>query len=239
MHAPGGHLLAVGTLSLSLGCAGSTAGIGGPSGDGGSDGTDGMPPPPALVTCTPDAGPSGPVGVDPAVTQQVSGTNGVFTSTCDSRGNLVGYKCETQQRCGPPPNPPCTVYETGAVVSETIDCSGHCQNGACDGRCPAMGQAVTYLSVSPSGDAVLRNDADGRQYACMFLLDEPGGNYDCQRAPTTGLMATVGNVTYSGATSYGANEYCVGPDFANLGITIPGVSTQDGYSCVYACGIAP
>lgn len=228
-------------MAAACGCGGSSAVVGPPAGDGGpSDGgaDSSSVVTPTSITCTPDAGDAGPYGVNPTVAVQVTGTNGVFTSSCDPQGNLIAYECEMMQSCGPGPNPECTPFETGKVVPQPIDCSGHCMAGACDGRCPAVGQQVTYVSVN--GDSiVLHNDVDGRTYACTFIVTEPGGNYDCHAGPTAGAKASIGNVTYSGAVSYGSMELCVGANFANVGLAYPGVMSQGGYSCVYSCGIAP
>jgi hypothetical protein len=152
--------------SLIAACGGATtSSLGGPY-----DASSGDASGPAVVLdCVPDAGVASTDPGDPAVQDTLSGTNGVFTDSCDPQGNLVDYSCETATTCGPGPNPGCSMVDTGRVVPQSIDCSGHCVNGRCDGRCPSIGQGYHFVAVGPAGAATLMNDSDGRTYVHSHL----------------------------------------------------------------------
>ena len=159
--------LALTTLaSLVAACGGATTSS---LGDPGTDAAVVDAPAAQALDCVADAGVTSSDPGNPAVKDTLSGTNGVFTDSCDSQGNLVDYSCETRTVCGPGPNPDCSMFDTGRVVPESIDCSGHCMNGECDGRCPSIGQSYHFVAVGSAGAVTLGNDTDGRTYACTLI----------------------------------------------------------------------
>ena len=224
--------------SLVAACGGATTSpLGGPSDASGqdvvvsaADAAVGDAPPAQVLDCVADAGVASTDPGDPSVQDTLTGTNGVFTDSCDSQGNLVDYSCETETVCGPGPTPGCSMYDTGRVVPQSIDCSGHCVNGRCDGRCPSIGQGYHFVAVGPPGAATLMNDSDGRTYACSLIYDQSGDSFDCTTGPTAGLAGSITSLGLHGG-------YCTGQDFGNIGVTIDGVPAPDGQSCTYSCSI--
>ena len=218
-------------LSLAA-CGGSTAAIGnGGDGGGGVDGAavgDGAT---LVLDCQPDGGATGTTGSDPSVQDTLHGTNGVFTDACDSMGNLVDYSCETLQTCGPGPNPDCTPYETGKVISTNLDCAGHCVDGRCDGRCPTESQRITFTSSADgAGNIAIHNDTAGRSYVCIVLYDNPGDSFDCTTGPHAGLQGTVTGLGLHG-------DWCTGKDFGNIAVSVDGAPSPTFESCAFGCGI--
>jgi hypothetical protein len=235
-----GMLSACGGATTGLGTQGDAGEEGSVTGaDGGVTGTDGGvtaadggvdAPAPLALTCVPDAGATASGPSDPAVPDVVSGTNGVFSDACDAQGNLVDYYCETFNVCGPGPNPSCQMYLTGRVVSQNVDCSGHCSTASCDSRCPAIGQRFHYAAVGASGAATIVNDSDGRTYACSVLYDNPNDSFSCTTGPTVGMAGTITSLGMHGS-------YCTGKGFGNIGVTIDGVSAPGNETCAYGCDI--
>jgi hypothetical protein len=119
------------------------------------------------------------------------------------------------------------------VVSKTLDCAGQCRAGACDGRCPVPGQGVTYVSVDGAGGAQMRNDVDGRRYACALVFDNPRDAFDCKTGPRAGTHGRISGLGLRGS-------YCTGGEFGNIAVIIDGVSTAgSNENCSYACKIVP
>jgi hypothetical protein len=186
------------------------------------------PVPTTRIVCQANATPIGNVGANPSVAATVVGANGTFVDHCDAQGNLVNYSCETALLCGPAPNPSCTSYETGNVITNAIDCAGHCAGGTCDGRCPMQGDRLAYVSVDPSGGAVLTNVTQGRRYVCTVFFTGPG--FNCATMPMPGAPAVVYSLGLHGL-------YCTGAQFGNIGVSLNLNAPTE--NCGYACSIAP
>lgn len=186
------------------------------------------------ITCTADGGttalPSFPD--DPSVRHSVSGTNGTFVDTCDSSGNLVDYSCATLSACGPGPNPECTRYETGAVKSTNIDCVGTCVNGQCDGRCPMIGQQVTFTGSVSGGVIPVTNNGDGRRYSCTVAYQNSAYSFNCTSGPHAGLQMTIVSLGLGG-------DWCTGKQWGSFGASVDGVSPAGVEVCAYTCDIVP
>jgi hypothetical protein len=215
-------------VSVGLGCSDdSTSGPDGSTGDGPGnkdgigqgDGTADV-----NVICKADQSAQEAVGDDPSLAQTVTGDGGTFSDTCDGGGNLKEYLCEVKTECGPGPNPWCDTKQTGKVISKDYDCNGGCKSGACDSRCPAPGQQVTYESVDADGNPVLVNTVDGRKYSKDV--------YDCKKAPFVGEKGRVASLGLKG-------KFCTGGEIGNIGIAIEGVQapTGGGQHCTYLCSI--
>jgi hypothetical protein len=169
--------------------------------------------------------------LDPEVPGVVQGSNGTFADACDDDGNLIEYLCESRLLCGPGPNPACNSMNTGLVISELIDCSGHCSGAACAARCPNFGDRLVYRSFDPAnGAATLENQTDQRSYECELSDDTADDGYDCLTAPTVG--SEVKMVTQGLQTSQ-----CTGGGFGTIGVTDLSASDQDWHRCAYACAI--
>jgi hypothetical protein len=182
------------------------------------------------VDCTADAGATMIGGGDPGIADTVRGSNGTFVDACDSTGNLVDYVCETMTVCISPPNPLCQTYTTGRVVPKALNCSGHCTNGRCDGRCPATGQAFHYVAVNnTSGAATIHNDTDGRTYVCSLIFDSTQDAFDCTKGPAVGSQGTVVSLGLQGS-------YCTGASFGNIGVNEAGQPAGQE-NCAYSCSI--
>jgi hypothetical protein len=224
------------------GGTGAGGGIGGSAGSGGTTGSCGnliCEPSESCATCSADcecgAGGIGgaadaggcidPDGLDPNVAATTSGLNGSYRDQCDATGNLVEYVCEViwQENCFPNPDPSCQ-QTTGRVIPYAIDCAGRCQSGACSGRCPDYGDTLTYLELySTTGNAVLRNEVDGRTYACSLIFDSSSDAYNCQTNPVVGTSTTIESL---GLTS----QFCLGTEIGNIGTAQAGVQ-----QCTYSC----
>jgi len=170
---------------------------------------------------------------NPEVKHTYSGTNGTFADSCNAHGNLVAYKCATENRCTtPPPNPYCRQFENGLVdeAPTTVDCAGGCHDGRCDGRCPQQGDHITFLESGTDGGAVIRNDTDGRTYACSNDWDSPADAFDCK-------SVRVGQTGHVLSRSVSDNM-CTGANFGTVGLDLDGVpSVNAGDSCAYSCSI--
>jgi hypothetical protein len=184
----------------SSGTAGGTSTTGGGTagtnaGSGGAGGTMMA----TMVDCQKDRPFQNNAEVVPDTRKTITGSNGTFTDECDAAGNLVEYACEVMQVCSGVPNPDCKPGpETGKVVSQNIDCLGHCSNGTCPSRCAQMGDLVHLESIGgASGRAItVRNLTDGRRYSC----EDPSGPPPAD--PTCHAMSLVGRdiaVIQSGA----------------------------------------
>ncbi len=225
---PAGALF-VAIFSGGLGCGGTFESISDDGGKGDAAAETGTEVGATATTdCTTIDGGPGPE--DPSVQDTVRGTNGVFVDSCDPSGNLVDYLCETKNVCGPGPNPGCTEVATGAVISQNVDCSGHCTDGRCDGRCPTYDQRVSFVSVGMAGAATIHNDTDGRTYACTLTFDAPNDSFDCTTGPHPGSMATITSLGLHGT-------YCTGKDFGSFGVMFDGVSSPGNEACTYGCSI--
>jgi hypothetical protein len=182
------------------------------------------------VDCAADAGVTVFGPGDPGIADTVHGTNGTFVDACDSTGNLVDYICETATVCGPGPNPGCRSYTTGLVVPKNINCSGHCANARCDGRCPAQGQSFHYVAVNnTTGAATIHNDSDGRTYVCTLIFDSTQDSFDCTKGPAVGGLGTIVSLGLQGS-------YCTGVSFGNIGVNESG-QPAGMENCAYACSI--
>jgi hypothetical protein len=169
--------------------------------------------------------------LDPEVAGVVRGSNGTFADACDDDGNLIEFLCESQLICGPGPNPACTTMNTGLVISELIDCAGHCSGAACAARCPNFGDRLVYRSFDrATGAATLENQTDQRSYECELADDTADDGYDCLSAPSVGLEVKM--VTQGLQTSQ-----CTGGGFGTIGVTDLSAPDQDWHHCAYACAI--
>jgi hypothetical protein len=135
-----------------------------------------------------------------------SGTNGVFTDSCEN-GNLLQQACGISYVMGPPGDPGPFPLGTGEVVSTNVDCGGRCVEGACPNVCPPLGSTVTYLSVEATGNAVLTQGDAGWTYACE--LYGASGGVDC---------ATVQARTSLEVVEDAGEAQCVGLVTITLGI---------------------
>jgi hypothetical protein len=158
--------------------------------------------------------------LDPEERERTIGDNGTFEDTCAADGNLIEYVCETQIVCEGAPNPACTTLLTGNATEQVLNCSGHCVDGTCEARCPAVGDVIRYLSVDASGNPELSNVTDGRQYSCDLIFDAGG---------CTSIVADTERVITSLGLRGGP---CTGADFGNIG-------TSDPQQCSYRCDITP
>jgi hypothetical protein len=179
------------------------------------------------------AGPVVGEASDPGIKRTVQGTNGTFTDQCDGAGNLVDFQCESQMNCmpgpGPDPLPICTMTDTGKVLSQSYDCSGHCADGTCYSRCPVLGDLLTYISVdSTTGDATLENQTDHHRYVCRLGFDAPGDAYDCKNQLMSGSVVEM--VTQG-------SQFCTGGPFGAFGVGAPGDASIGSDRCDYDCDV--
>jgi hypothetical protein len=170
---------------------------------------------------------------NPETKHTYTATNGTFANSCDAEGNLNAYQCVTEMRCmTPSPDRYCRLFQTGLVTTTptTVDCAGGCYDGRCDGRCPQQGDHITFVESGTDGSAVIRNDTDGRTYACSNDWDSPADTFDCKgiRAGQTGhVLARSVN-----------DNHCTGADFGGIGLDLDGVpAINGGDSCGYSCSI--
>jgi hypothetical protein len=173
---------------------------------------------------------------DPRARRTVQGTSQTSTDGCDADGNLVDYYCEAKQTCTIPPGQPdplplCTFTNTGNVLSQTYDCSGHCLNGACEARCPTFGDLMSYVSVdAETGSVTLENQTDHRRYACQLSFDAPNDSFDCKTGPMPGLIVKM--------LSQGLkSSYCTGGNFGAFGVGAEAASSSGPTTCDYDCVI--
>jgi hypothetical protein len=221
----GGSGAGSGVIDTSAGSGGLAAAQAGGSA-GGASSTGGV------VRCdTPSA-----VGLaaDPRVQRTVQGTSQTSTDSCDADGNLVDYYCETKQTCtipGPDPLPNCTSVNTGNVLSQAYDCSGHCVNGTCESRCPTFGDLMSYVAVdAATGSATLENQTDHRRYVCQLSFDAANDNYDCKTGPMPGAKVKM---LAQGLKS----SYCTGGNFGGFGVGAEDAVLSDPPTCDYDCVI--
>ena len=210
------------------------AGAAGDAGASGSSGVAGSVP----IECTPDAG-GGPV-INPTIEMIVHGTNGTLASTCDAQGNLSEPECESMLSCGPGPNPGCVQNLTGNAVTQTVDCAGHCVNGACDGRCPVAGDPFHCVSADGDGGVAIVDDANQRSFDCTIVFSAP--SYDCVQGIQANVQGTLQGFTASNAIASGGAVYCTGKSFGNVDVRIAGVTLPAPYqneNCTIACSVAP
>ncbi len=166
-------------------------------------------------------------GPNPGVRGTTIGSSGTFTDSCNASGNLVEYLCEISDRpCAPDASPapndaggPClTFYTTGNIITDTIDCEGHCSNGACDPRCPEYGDSLRYDDLG-----VFSNQRDGRRYQCAFAIGTP----ECATATLVGTKTTVRSLTLYSSS-------CTGRSFGMIYVDHP---TTPALDCAYSCSI--
>jgi hypothetical protein len=201
--------------------------------DGGTDTRgDASAAPLTPVVCAPDAGTTSFTYADPAVPYIWTGTNGAFLDACDSSGNLTKHSCEAKLLCGPGgPNPECNDFDTGLVLTQTVDCAGHCSGGACPSRCPTFGDTMTVQTLDASGNVTLRDAVDGRRFACQLSYDQPNDGFDCIADVHVGLAGTFSSQGFSG-------DYCTGANIGSLGLCYPSAAACVGQHCTYGpCGV--
>jgi hypothetical protein len=172
----------------------------------------------------------------PMMPRSVEGTNGTFMNHCDNTGNLVAYSCEAMTTCVAPsgqadPLPQCTTTETGKVVAQPFDCSGHCMAGGCYARCPALNDLFSYVSIdAATGDATLQDQTDHRRYICKLIFNGAKDGYDCKIGPMPGSVAIM---VGQGLKS----TLCTGGAIGTIGLDAPDAgpaagSGRCGYDCV-------
>ena len=151
--------------------------------------------------------------LDPATRRTVHGTNGDFADQCDASGSLVEYWCETvPDQCTPPPNPFCTMKQSGKVVSTTIDCGGECAGGICAVRCVDWADQMTVVTVEADGDILVDYLSHGRRYQCSLTFDNPNDTVDCAAVHRVGETLTIESlgITDTNCTA-GRFNFGVGP----------------------------
>jgi hypothetical protein len=174
----------------------------------------------------------------PMVPRSVDGTNGTFTDHCDNTGNLVAYSCEAMTTCVLAPSgqadplPQCKTTETGKVVAQTFDCSGHCMAGGCYARCPAVNDLFSYVSIDgATGDATLEDQTDRRRYICKLVFNGAKDGYDCKSGPMPGALAMM---VGQGLKS----TFCTGGAIGTIGLDAPDAGTAAGSGrCAYDCTV--
>jgi hypothetical protein len=214
-----GGALGSGGAAGSAGGTGS-AGASGNAGSGGAQGAAADAGPGPERDCVANANPNSASLPDPERLQLTRGVNGEFVDTCDPSGNLIDYHCETKTICDQPPNPVCNSFQTGKVISQSFDCNGHCSNGRCNARCPAVGDPWIYESIAADGQARFKLLDGSRHYQCSLIFDRPQDPYDCRTSPTVGEVAIVASL---GLT----NQFCTGGQIGNIGFP----------NCTYSCQI--
>jgi hypothetical protein len=135
-----------------------------------------------------------------------SGSNGVFTDSCEN-GNLVQRGCGVTYVTGPPGDPGPFPLGNGEVVSTNVDCGGRCVDGACPDVCPALGTTLEYVSVDAAGSAVLTQDDSGWSYTCEFYGSS--GGVDCATVPAGSSVEVVEDIS---------EALCVGLVIITVGI---------------------
>lgn len=228
-------LLALGVAALGCGGGGATAT------DGAGDAGAGEQPGPAADaaqhatarTCValPAEG-RGDDQIDPALQQQVSGSNGTFEDACDEAGNLVEQHCEVSMRCTAGPKPTCEGVQTGKVVSKVFDCGGRCVDGACAARCPQVDDGVDFRAADGAGAVTLQNRTDRRVYECTLARDDETDTFDCRTGAAAGLTALITAAQLQSA-------FCTGGRIGTLTLM---VGLPDGASvagCAYVCTLPP
>jgi hypothetical protein len=186
---------------------------------------------PAVVTACPAAGESAPGYSQPALERRgrLRGSNGEFEDTCTTSGNLVEQLCEAVFDNGLP-----RFRYTGNVIAQLHDCGGACRAGACAIPCPEAGQTVVYESADGTGVAVLRNEAEGRRYACTVERDEPSDQFDCTTGARVGLRGRI--------TDRPARPTCT-VEVPSLGVSVEGQAPPTACPacphCRLACRVVP
>ncbi len=194
----------VGGSAASGGDAGIAGSLGGTAGDAGAAGAPGCVDPDGAVQ--PMSGAS--------VASTTVGENGSFTDTCDENGNLVEYVCEmapcTVQRIIPATGgqgtggtSACLPMASGQVVPLSIDCAGHCRDGACFGWCASFGDTFTVTAVAANGLEMSRGDD---AYSCSVVFQRDG--YDCLGASLMGreLVVTSLGACVGASTTFGWDD---------------------------------
>lgn len=122
---------------------------------------------------------------------------------------------------------------TGKVISQTYDCSGHCVNGTCAAHCPTFTDLLSYIAVdSATGAATFENQTGHRRYVCQLEFDFPNDTYDCKADPTVGLVVKM--------VSQGLKTFlCTGGDFGAFGVGATDAGPIGGERCEYECVIPP
>jgi hypothetical protein len=172
--------------SAVAGDGGGLVAVGGSAPSGGTGGTG--------ADCEKDRPFQNDAELSPDVLKTISGSNGTFTDQCDSSGNLTEYVCEGTQVCTNFPNPSCQPGpETGKVISQNFDCTGHCKDGACPSRCAEAGDLVRFESVGgASGRAItVANLTDGRRYSCEDPRGPPPDDTTCHATSLVGRDIAV------------------------------------------------
>lgn len=126
-------------------------------------------------------------GINPTETGTTSGINGTFTDHCTYDNNLIEYHCQlplcskSACVCLDPPEcksfkcPPCV--SGGNVLSQEIDCSGLCENGACPSFCPENNEMLRYTYIREDR---IKVELEGKKnYSCLLTFDNKGDNFDC------------------------------------------------------------
>jgi hypothetical protein len=157
------------------------------------------------------------------------GTNGSFTDTCDSNGNLLEYRCETACNTyynpglggasGVPVGIACLPQPTGKVLPATIDCAGRCSAGHCFEWCPNFSDTVTLVNVGSTGQTI--RTAPGYDLGCKVVFTQSG--YDCQAASLSGTQVKVVALGACGSTS------------STFGTALPNSSGNE--ACTFECQV--
>lgn len=150
-----------------------------------------------------ESGKNGSDRSDSEIRRAVSGSNGTYTDHCDGDGNLVEYACESigrecwdvEESARPPagaprPPAPCGPRQTGDVTRHTVDCSGHCRNGSCAGRCPNFGDPI--LPVRHQMSAIRFTAVSSTLLVIAATAAHAVGNPAFTRTPTPTGTCTPG-----------------------------------------------
>lgn len=203
------------------GAVGGSGGVGGAVGGGagspvggfggeaaGQGGTAGAP-----GACT--DGDAAISGQGASVRSKATGTNGSFTDECDSSGNLLEYVCEMAPCVSTKVAFPTggrgqggasgvTYCPTGQVISQTIDCGGHCDDGACFGWCATQGGEEFH--VTGVEGSTLTMTMQSYSYSCIVAFQREG--YDCLGQELVGrsMIVTSLGTCAGGSTTWGWDD---------------------------------
>jgi hypothetical protein len=107
----------------------------------------------------------------PDVRQTFAGTNGTFSDSCDSNGDLTAYRCKVDQISAGDGSAIPTA--TGEVEQKTIACGGACVDGTCAGVCEKYGDKMQVVSADASGDTILEDERTHWRYRCQTYGVDP------------------------------------------------------------------
>jgi hypothetical protein len=210
--ASGGTGGSLGTGGAKGGAGGATGGNGGATGGGpaglGGAGQSGGGAGGMAACSDPDAS----SGDGTRTRGTTIGANGSFTDSCDASGNLLEHACELgpciSTRIAVPfggsaGSGGILTCPTGQVISRTVDCGGHCEEGACFGWCAEQGGKFQVTGVEGMSLAMTK---DSYEYSCAVVFQREG--YDCLGEELVGrtmVVTSLGACT-GGSTTWGWDD---------------------------------